>query len=61
MVLRNSLFETDVAEHIQLLLIFSAHTFFLSGRVVETRESFGTARLKDKALTNALEVLNSLL
>ena len=28
MVLRNSLLRADVAEHIQLLLIFSAHTFF---------------------------------
>ena len=32
-----------VAEHIQLLLVLSTHTFFLSGWVVETREFCGTA------------------
>src|SRR5579864_3642177 len=42
MVLRNSLLGTDVTEHIQLLLVFSTHAFFLSGCVVETREFFGT-------------------
>jgi len=34
----------DIAEDIQLLLIFSAHAFFLSGCVVETREFSGTAQ-----------------
>lgn len=34
----------DVAEHIQLMLVFSTHAFFLSVPVVETRESSGTAR-----------------
>jgi hypothetical protein len=29
MVLRNSLLRIDVAEHVQLLLVFSAHAFFL--------------------------------
>jgi len=41
MVLRNSLLGADVAKHITLLLIFSAHPFFLSGCVVETREILG--------------------
>ena len=40
----HSLFGADVAERIQLLLIFSAHTFFLSGCVVETREFSGTSQ-----------------
>jgi hypothetical protein len=43
-ILRNSLFGADVAERIQLLLIFSAHTYFLSGCVVETREFSGTSQ-----------------
>jgi hypothetical protein len=42
-VLRHSLLRAYIAEHIQLLLILSTHTFFLSGRVVETREFCGTA------------------
>src|SRR5438552_5580971 len=42
-VLRNSLLRADVAEHVQLLLVFSAHASFLSGCVVETREFSGTA------------------
>src|SRR5208337_4467562 len=36
-IVRNSLLWADVAEYVQLLLIFSAHAFFLSGWVVETR------------------------
>src|ERR1039458_9248570 len=32
----------DVAEHVQLLLVFSAHAFFLSVRTVETREFSGS-------------------
>jgi hypothetical protein len=32
---RNSLFGADVAEHVQLLLIFSAHAFFLAPSPVE--------------------------
>src|SRR5271169_5974546 len=43
MVLGYSLLRAYVAEHIQLLLVFSTHTFFLSGCVVETREFCGTA------------------
>jgi hypothetical protein len=39
MVLRNSLLGTDVTEHVQLLLVFSTHAFFLSGCAVE-QESF---------------------
>src|ERR1700756_5662299 len=42
MVLRNSLLGVDVAEHVQLLLIFSAHAFFLSVRSVQTREFSGS-------------------
>src|SRR6266849_9434331 len=42
MVLRNSLLGVDVAENVQLLLVFSAHAFFLSGYAVETREFCGT-------------------
>jgi hypothetical protein len=42
MVLRNSLLGADVAEHVQLLLVFSAHAFFLSVPTVETREFSGT-------------------
>src|ERR1039458_4366200 len=42
MVLRNSLLGADVAEHVQLLLVFSAHAFFLSVRTVETREFSGS-------------------
>src|ERR1019366_4838054 len=45
----------DVAEHVQLLLVFSAHAFFLSVRTVETREFSGStcvfpqpARLDDQ-------------
>jgi hypothetical protein len=38
-----SLLRAYVAEHIQLLLVFSTHTFFLSGCAVETREFRGTA------------------
>ncbi|MGC2516614.1 MAG: hypothetical protein WA383_18995, partial [Terriglobales bacterium] len=30
-------------KHVQLLLVFSAHAFFLSGCAVETREFRGTA------------------
>src|SRR5271166_2858146 len=43
MVLRHSLLRADIAEDIQLLLVFSAHAFFLSGCAVETREFSGTA------------------
>ena len=42
MIVRNSLLGADVAEHVQLLLVFSAHAFFLSGCAVETREFRGT-------------------
>jgi hypothetical protein len=42
-VLGYSLLRAYVAEHIQLLLVLSTHTFFLSGWVVETREFCGTA------------------
>jgi hypothetical protein len=45
-VLGHSLLWADVAEHVQLLLVLSTHTFFLSGCLVETRESCGTARLE---------------
>jgi hypothetical protein len=42
MVLLNSLLRADIAEDTQLLFVFSAHAFFLSGSVVETRELSGT-------------------
>ena len=42
MIVRNSLLGADVAEHVQLLLVFSAHALFLSVRSVETREFFGS-------------------
>jgi hypothetical protein len=42
MVLGNPLLGTDVTEHVQLLFVFSAHAFFLSGCVVEAREFSGT-------------------
>jgi hypothetical protein len=48
-ILRNSLLGADVAEHVQLLLVFSAHAFFLSGCVVETREFSGTGQLSTLA------------
>jgi hypothetical protein len=35
-ILRNSLLEAGVAEHVQLLLVFSAHAFSLPGCAVET-------------------------
>jgi hypothetical protein len=35
--LRNSLLTIHIQEHIQLLLVFSAHAFFLADRAVETR------------------------
>jgi hypothetical protein len=38
MVLRHSLLRAGIAEDIQLLFVFSAHPFFLSGCVVETKE-----------------------
>jgi hypothetical protein len=41
-IVRNSLLRADVAEHVQLLLVFSAHAFFLSVRSVETREFSGS-------------------
>src|ERR1022692_1574230 len=42
MVLGYSLLRAYVAEHIQLLLVFSKHTSFLSGCAVETRAFRGT-------------------
>src|SRR5437667_9940239 len=48
MVLGNPLLRTDVTEHVQLLLVFSAHAFFLSGCAVETREFRGTASASNR-------------
>src|ERR1700746_796295 len=42
MVRRNSLLGVDEAEHVQLLLVFSAHDLFLSVRSVETRVFSGS-------------------
>jgi len=41
MFVRNPLLGVYVAEHVQLLLVFSMHVFFLSACVVETREFLG--------------------
>src|ERR1019366_9369404 len=43
-----SLLRANVAEHIQLLLVLSTHTFFLSGCAVETREFRGTASASNR-------------
>src|ERR1035438_6029825 len=48
MVLGYSLLRAYVAEHIQLLLVFSTHSFFLSGCAVETREFCGTASASNR-------------
>src|ERR1700675_2411619 len=48
MVLGYALLGADVAEHVQLLLVFSAHAFFLSGCAVETREFRGTASASNR-------------
>ena len=42
MILRYWLLRANVAEDIQLLLVFSSHAFFLSECVVETREFLDT-------------------
>ena len=55
MIVRNSLLGADVAEHVQLLLVFSAHAFFLSGCAVETREFRGTASAGIEFFRNLLE------
>ena len=47
MILRYSLLRVYIAEHIQLLLVFSAHAFFLSGRAVGARKFRGTRFIKD--------------
>ncbi len=39
-----------LAEHIQLLIGFSAHIFFLPAWVVETREFFGTGSVFSRML-----------
>src|SRR5436190_20152568 len=62
MVLGNPLLRTDVTEHVQLLLVFSAHAFFLSGCAVETRGfsgtgSFGLISLQTGAVERWLENL----
>jgi len=43
--MRHTLLGADIAEDVQLLLIFSAHAFFLPGRVVETRAFSGTGTI----------------
>lgn len=50
---RDSLLGADVAEHVQLLLLFSAHAFFLSSGAVETRE-FRDTGLIAKGLDNTV-------
>lgn len=44
MVVGYSLLWAYAAENIQLLLVVSTHTFFLSGCAVETGEFVGTAK-----------------
>jgi hypothetical protein len=39
MILGNSLLGANIAKHVQLLLVFPVHAVFLSGCLVETRES----------------------
>ena len=59
MVLGHSLLRADVAEHVQLLLVFSTHAFFLSGCAVETREFRGTASASNRVFPQpAREVEN---
>jgi hypothetical protein len=48
MIMRDSLLRAYVAKRIQLLLIFPAHAFFLSGRFVETREFRGAGLARGK-------------
>lgn len=60
MVLGNPLLGTDVTEHVQLLFVFSAHTFFYQVALWK-QESLLVPRDLIQALINALEVLNSLL
>src|ERR1035438_2824925 len=51
--------EMGVAEHIQLLLVFSTHTFFLSGCAVETREFRGTASVSNRVFPQPASPLGS--
>jgi hypothetical protein len=37
--------QANVAERVQLLLVYSKHGFFLAASVVETRESSGTGAI----------------
>jgi hypothetical protein len=45
-ILRNSLLEAGVAEHVQLLLVFSARAFSLQGCAVETKVSRYSLRFR---------------
>jgi hypothetical protein len=54
---RNSLLGADVTEHVQLLLVFSAHAFFLSGCAVETREFRGTASASNRVFPQPARAL----
>lgn len=44
--MRHSLFRANVAEYIQLLIVFSTHAFFISGCAVETRVILGAPRTR---------------
>ncbi len=57
MVLWNSLLGADIAEHVQLLLVFSAHAFFLSGCVVETRIILGAGQVS--TIKSYLQVMDT--
>jgi hypothetical protein len=54
-IVRNSLLGADVAEHVQLLLVFSAHAFFLSGCAVETREFRGTTSASNRVFPRIMK------
>lgn len=60
MILRYSLLRAYIAEHVQLLLIFSAHAFFLSVPAVETRSFSGAGQFSQGvAMDGARAVLAS--
>ena len=48
----------DIAEHVQLLLVFAAHAFFLTGCLVETREYCGTGSVAAKRPHRPIVTLN---
>jgi hypothetical protein len=57
MVPRNSLLGADIAEHVQLLLVFSTHDFFLPASPVETYNVAATASQCEQFLSTAQKQL----